>query len=389
MRILFILTNYPGFGGIEKVTQYLTNYLYAKSIDITIVAFGTNAPRLYNEWHKEIPIYYVPKPAEYDSYENFDYIRGLLSNNDFNYVVLQDSYAPIESMFNYIDYPWDEKLIVAEHSSPTYQLKTVNSYFYCNRGWKFFLVRLLKYPLAYARALYQSYKRHRLLLSKCYKYVLLSNAYVSELRKITLNGSMRKVKAITNPLTIPMCDNHLSEKKKQILFVGRFSYAKGIKFLLSIWKQFTINDNEGWNLVLVGDGEERNEIKSLISKERIKNIRIDPPTSNIAAYYDESAIIAMTSIFEGFGLVLTEAMSRGCVPIAFESYSAIYDIIENGNNGILIKPFRINEYVEQLHQLINDPQKLHLMSVSARKTVDRFSVDTIGEQWIKLLNQDH
>ena len=97
------------------------------------------------------------KPQEYNAKENFDYIRGLLNNNQYEYVVRQDdSYAPIERLFVEIDYPWKERLIVVEQNSPKYNIKTVNCYFYYNRGWQFFLIRLLKYPLAYVRAFYQS-----------------------------------------------------------------------------------------------------------------------------------------------------------------------------------------------------------------------------------------
>lgn len=389
MKILFILTNYPGFGGIEKVTQYITNYLCGHDFEISIVAFGTNAPNLSIGLHAAITLYYVPKPQEYNASENFDYIRGILSNNQFECVVLQDSYAPIERLFVEIDYPWKEKLIVVEHNSPRYNIKTVNSYFYYNRGWKFFLVRLLKYPFAYVRAFYQSCKRHRLLLSICRRYVVLSNAYIPELKLISLKTKLRKVHSIGNPLTIQPSSEDYIAKKKQVLFVGRFTNSKGIDFLLSIWKKFVDKSLDRWELVIVGDGEESRNIEARITKEKIANVRIDAPTPNIAKYYEESSILAMTSIYEGFPLIIAEAMSRGCVPIAFDSFASIHDIITDNVNGALVHPFCIDEYVESLHQLINDPQKLHLMSVSARKTVDRFSVDTIGEQWIKLLNQDH
>lgn len=78
-----------------------------------------------------------------------------------------------------------------------------------------------------------------------------------------------------------------------------------------------------------------------IRKHNLSNIRIDAPTSDVAKYYEESEILVMTSIFEGFGLVLTEAMSRGCIPIAFDSFKSVHDIVDSGRNGMLIKPFMV------------------------------------------------
>ena len=63
MKILFILTNYPSFGGIEKVAKYITNYLCNHEFEINIVAFGTNAPNLSTDLHPAITLYYVPKTS--------------------------------------------------------------------------------------------------------------------------------------------------------------------------------------------------------------------------------------------------------------------------------------------------------------------------------------
>ena len=92
----------------------------------------------------------------------------------------------------------------------------------------------------------------------------------------------------------------------------------------------------------------------------------------------------MTSIFEGFGLVLTEAMSRGCVPIAFDSFKSVYDIVDSGSNGILIKPLKRQDYANGLSQLVQNAHQLKLMSTAARETIKKFDIETIGNQWIKL-----
>ena len=148
MNILFLLSNYPGFGGIEKVTTFLTSYLKGKGYSLSILAFGTNAPQLIDELPKDIKIVFVPEPHQYNNVNNTAYIRQYLSEHDFDFVVLQDSYAPIENILTEIDYPWKQKLIIVEHNSPMYAFKTVNSYFYYKAGLKFLLERIVKYPFA-------------------------------------------------------------------------------------------------------------------------------------------------------------------------------------------------------------------------------------------------
>lgn len=121
-----------------------------------------------------------------------------------------------------------------------------------------------------------------------------------------------------------------------------------------------------------------------IRKHNLSNIRIDAPTSDVAKYYEESEILVMNSIFEGFGLVLTEAMSRGCVPIAFDSFKSVHDIVDSGSNGILIKPFKIQDYANGLSQLVQNAHQLKLMCATALETVNKFDIEFIGYQWIKL-----
>lgn len=266
---------------------------------------------------KDIKIVFVPEPHQYNNVNNTAYIRQYLSEYDFDFVVLQDSYAPIENILTEIDYPWKQKLIIVEHNSPMCALKTVNSYFYYQAGLKFQLERIVKYPFAAWKAFSASRKRHSFLMANCRKYVLLSDSFRSELKALVRKWEGDKVIAITNPLTIskPKVDS-VYAKKKQILFVGRLTNQKGLNFLLPIWVKFTkCNQMNGggkrYNLVILGDGPLRKEVEQYIRKYNLSNIRIDAPTPDVAKYYEESEILVMTSIFEGFGLVLTEAMSRG------------------------------------------------------------------------------
>lgn len=77
----------------------------------------------------------------------------------------------------------------------------------------------------------------------------------------------------------------------------------------------------------------------------------------------------MTSIYKSLPLVLTEAMSRGCVSVAFDSFNLVHDIINSGKNGILIRPFIIIDYHKSLTRLVQDEHQFKLMSASAKDAI--------------------
>ena len=124
-----------------------------------------------------------------------------------------------------------------------------------------------------------------------------------------------------------------------------------------------------------------------IRKHNLSNIRIDAPTSDVAKYYEESEILVMTSIFEGFPLVIAESMSRGCIPIVFDSFKSVHDIVDSGRNGMLIKPYNVHDYVNDLYKLVQNGNQRKLMSEAAQEVNYKFDIDTIGNNWITLFDK--
>ena len=108
---------------------------------------------------------------------------------------------------------------------------------------------------------------------------------------------------------------------------------------------------------------------------------------DIAPYYERASVVMMTSVFEGFGLVLTEAMSRGCIPIAFDSYASLRDIITPDVDGCIISPFDTDAYVAALSRLVSLPAaELQAMRQAALDKAETFRVRNIARQWMDLLS---
>ena len=94
----------------------------------------------------------------------------------------------------------------------------------------------------------------------------------------------------------------------------------------------------------------------------------------------------MTSVFEGWGLVLTEAMSRGCVPIAFHSFKSVTDIIDDKENGFLIPPFNQELFIEKLKYLMDNIIEREIIATKAIQKSKNFTIDNIGKEWEKLFS---
>ena len=89
---------------------------------------------------------------------------------------------------------------------------------------------------------------------------------------------------------------------------------------------------------------------------------------------------------EGFGMTLTEAQQNGVVPMAFGSFGAVYDIIEDGKSGFIIPAFDETQYASKLQLLINDYTLRKTMAHNAVESSKKFHIDNIGQKWQELFD---
>ncbi len=125
-------------------------------------------------------------------------------------------------------------------------------------------------------------------------------------------------------------------------------------------------------------------LKEMAHKLNLKNISFEG-FQEPEPYYARSSLFCLTSTFEGFGLVLAEAMQHGCVPLAFDSYPAARDIILPGKTGELIQPFNEQEYANKLISLAANPDDLGILAENAREHIKAFSPSKISVKWNVLI----
>ena len=136
-----------------------------------------------------------------------------------------------------------------------------------------------------------------------------------------------------------------------------------------------------WNLIIVGYGQDEGLYRNYVNDHNLKRVSFigkqDPKQ-----FYIDSSIFMMTSEFEGLALTLVEAQNFGCVPIAFDSFSSISDIISHKRNGIIIYNNNISMYIEWLKKMMDDNRFLQEMATYAMIDARKFSIAKISNDWI-------
>ena len=197
---------------------------------------------------------------------------------------------------------------------------------------------------------------------------------------------LQNVVAIPDPLSfIPQQTSLLTEKR--VIAVGRYAYQKGFDLLLQAWARIE-KQNPDWQLAVYGDGD-RSPYKSQMKELGIDTSRctLNGKVSDIEAEYLKSSLFAFSSRFEGFGMVLIEAMACGLPVVSFACPCGPRDIITNGVDGLLVENGNIEDLAEALSQLMNDNKQLGHLAEAGKKRAQYYRIETLAQKWKTLFEE--
>lgn len=194
------------------------------------------------------------------------------------------------------------------------------------------------------------------------------------------------LEVIPNPITIPI--DQLSDcTRRQVIAVGRYDYAKGFDRLIEAWS-IVARRYSNWTLRIHGDGALRSMYESQIERLGLQgSCLLEPTVPNIVPHYAQSSILAVPSRYEGFGMVITEAMACGLPVVAFDCPCGPGNIITNQEDGLLVENGDIPAFAESLCYLMECDGIRQQMGQKAALNSRRFQPDTILSQWDKLFKQ--
>ncbi len=192
-------------------------------------------------------------------------------------------------------------------------------------------------------------------------------------------SELQNVTVVPNPLSFTSKAYSTCNEKK-VIAVGRYVPQKGFDLLIKAWS-IVAKKHEDWSLSIYGKGD-RTLYSNLAKEYHVEDsCYLNGPESNIASKYIESSIFVLSSRFEGFGVVLLEAMACGVPAVSFACPCGPRDIIDDGVNGLLVKTGDIEQLSQKINYLIESGDARKAMGINAIKSVEKYSIDQIAQQW--------
>lgn len=198
-------------------------------------------------------------------------------------------------------------------------------------------------------------------------------------------GSLPNLEVIPNA-AMTMGNRYSDVMNKRVIAVGRLDYQKGFDRLIRAWQKV---QSEGrfadWKLDIFGQGEWREMLQQMIYRAGLGNtVKIHQPTKQIGEEYAQSDMLVMSSHYEGFPMVMIEAMACGLPVVSFDFKCGPKDIIKPDENGLIVSDGDIDGLAEAMMTLMRDEKKRKLFSQNARQVVDTYSEENVMARWISL-----
>lgn len=172
----------------------------------------------------------------------------------------------------------------------------------------------------------------------------------------------------------------------RVIAVGRLDYQKGFDRLIQAWSLVQADGRfADWQLDIFGQGEWKDMLQQMIYEEGLQaNVHINPPTKDIASEYVRSSLLVMSSHYEGFPMVMIEAMACGLPVVSFDYKCGPRDIIRHGENGLLVKDGDIRGLAEAMMMVMGDDAYRKRLSGAALNVVSTYSEEAVMGQWTRL-----
>ena len=372
MKILYMTPYIYNSGGTERVLSMKVNYLVREAgYDIVIVTTDQKGNKTFFEFDKRI--------KQYDLGLNYidDFNKNLFNKTIAHYrknhiykkrlteIINREQPDVCVSMFGKeIEFICDMKLpckIVAElHFNQRLRYDVIIG---THRGWLW--EQIGKYRI---RQMVRETKGLDCL-------VVLTKEDMNEWKK-----SQENVCQIYNPL--PYEANEVSTlNNKSIISIGRLSPQKNYSSLIRAWK-LVYQKHPDWELNIWGDGELRDKLREEIEKAGLEKVfHLCGRTDNVKEKYLESSAYVMSSAFEGFPMVLLEAVSFGLPLISYACYCGPRDIIEDGKNGFLVEQNNEQALADAICKIIEDKSMRLEMGRQAKIMSQQFSQENILPLW--------
>ena len=373
MNILFLLSYYK-IGGVETVTHVLANGFADAGHNCVIFSFSKDSGEIIYPLLSEKVCLRAIDGARVGRKQVVVELRRCLTENNID-VVINQSGDSLRNMY------------YLKQAAYGKNIRIVSEYHNMPLGGRTYLKRTFRNVLS---AIKQGIWM-RFVYWNSDKFVLLSKSFFPCFKRYTMLWHPNKLCVIPNPVTSVIDDfcYRTESKQKEVLFVGRLDRnQKRVDRILAVWNSL-YSKYPDWRLTIVGDGPDRVPLQRMAEEQKIERVNFKG-FQRPDEYYKRASVLVLTSDYEGFGLVIVEAMNFGVVPVVYGSYPAVYDIIDNGQNGFISAmrnaSFDMEDYMDKLEALMSSSDLLSSMARNSMRTVEkRFSLSSVIKQWEEVL----
>ena len=192
------------------------------------------------------------------------------------------------------------------------------------------------------------------------------------------------VAVIPNPLNMPPSIESTLHNKKAVA-AGRYCHEKGFDLLLKAWAMVT-KRHPDWKLEIYGGGNRDDYDRMAVECSVGDRASLNPATDKIYEKFADASIFVLSSRFEGFGLVLIEAMATKLPVVSFACPYGPRAIVSDGEDGILVDDGNVPLLADKICYLIEHEAERMRMGENAKLKASRYHVDDIMRRWIDLFD---
>lgn len=353
LKVLILGGNFNNTGGTERVGSMLANGLFEVGYEIVLgsISYGDKPFFPINEGIKVVSLLNSPGRTLYRTPNIIYKIRKLLKEENIDTLIVVETMSVLFTLPATLGLP--VKHVCWEHFN--------------------FNNDLGKKERRVARQLAARY---------CDSVVTLTERD----KGYWLQGTQHKsqITAISNPCPFPVQEYIKEENTKIVLAVGRLTNIKGFDMLLDAWIQVN-KSMPDWILKIVGEGEDRAKLTDLIKKNKLTDsVELVGNTDDVGQYYKEAEIFCLSSRFEGFGMVLIEALAFGLPTVSFDCDAGPAEVLED-TGSILVAKNDVDKLASSLIEIMNDDGKRKTISARSKVKAETYQPEKIVRQWVDLL----
>jgi len=188
---------------------------------------------------------------------------------------------------------------------------------------------------------------------------------------------------VYNPIVRNEYISEFAKRDKIIVAVGRLSQDKNFKDLILAISKIK-DDLLGWKIHIYGEGPEKKCLEELITELQLNHlVFLKGVSHDIAKVYNNAKILISTSLTEGFGRTIIEALSYKIPVISYNCKCGPKEILTDGINGYLID-FDVTQLADKILKLSNEEKLLQFLSDQSGENIQKFNFENIMKQWVDI-----